>query len=299
MGRALWIANRRYPCRKTRTLGHRKDACPGRASDMSDNAAFSRLPCFRGGACAAAVTSKKRSNMLLQGLTKLLENCTDLSNDADEDEDEDDDLFHELARLINSRPKNILQELKSLVHRFSTPPVTNTPRSFAKVVRGSVPQKHVATKGYGKGAANQPQQNEWTFVQRKHGKGKGKTMNKEAWSYTNTRSEPGLHYDTSTPRRWAHHDDGECKVIEGDQVKASGVLALLFHLVPFDFFIFLCWFLNFWRMERISCGAGFSRAVFLAPWTAILWLIPLILSLLPSSLLTVGLGIGGVSGFGS
>lgn len=39
--------------------------------------------------------------------------------------------------------------------------------------------------------------------------------------------------------------DEECKVIEGDQVGVYlEMYTALFHLVLFDFFIFMCWFFD-------------------------------------------------------
>ena len=197
MGRARWIANRRYSCRKSRALGHSKDAC------FESDASFASLPCFqceageadangyhtkfpcmdayvgsaaptpslpccRGGAGGAGTTARKRNEKLLEGLTQLLAHID--TNDPVEHENEEDDIVAALECLIQNRPRNLLQELKSLVQRFSRPPATSQSVSYADIARRNVTintgKGKGQGKGHGKGKAHQTP-HEWQTVTRK------------------------------------------------------------------------------------------------------------------------------------
>jgi len=74
------------------------------------------MPSFRGGGV-------DKSSKLLEGLTKLLSSFESVEEEDSFDTDEADQaLLVELQRLISRKPRNLLQELKSLVSRFTRLP---------------------------------------------------------------------------------------------------------------------------------------------------------------------------------
>ena len=70
------------------------------------------FPCCRGAAGGAGTTARKRNEKLLAGLTQLLAHID--TDDSVEHENEEDDIVAALECLIQNRPRNLLQELKSL-----------------------------------------------------------------------------------------------------------------------------------------------------------------------------------------
>ena len=116
MGRAKWIGGRRY---SWRVFKPRAKCC-------------NEMPSFRGGGV-------DKSSKLLEGLTKLLSSFESVEEEDSFDTEADQALLVELQRLISRKPRNLLQELKSLVSRFTRLPEKPKPAKktdWATVVRG-------------------------------------------------------------------------------------------------------------------------------------------------------------------
>ena len=120
---------------------------------------------LRGGALS-------QSERLLDGLKCLLAEVEQESDITTESDPNGDALFSALQDLVSKRPKNLLQELKSLVRRFSrrqVVPDTVTPKKgFSK---GSNASLSDSSKGTGKNKGN-PDNTRSSALQTK-GKGKG------------------------------------------------------------------------------------------------------------------------------
>ena len=161
-GCARWIGHRRYTSCKRRRSRFCTVRCES-AFESSDE--FANLPCFqcdnfvfgeaqmsenkaetcfpsmRGGAYGSAKTRTKRNNKLLEGLAQLLATCND--DDQEDENSEEDALLHALQSLIHKRPKNLLQELKTLVHNF-TPKSDQKDKSWAEVARRKTPRSPIS-----------------------------------------------------------------------------------------------------------------------------------------------------------
>ena len=116
----------------------------------------------------AGTTARKRNDKLLEGLTQLLAHID--TDDPVEHENEEDDIVAALECLIQNRPRNLLQELKSLVRRFSRPSATTQNASYADIARRNVTidtgKGKGHSKGHGKGKGHQTP-HEWQTVTRK------------------------------------------------------------------------------------------------------------------------------------
>ena len=88
------------------------------------------LPLLRGGGAGG------KHEALLQGLSALL-----ADNPSEEEDPATEDLLHDLQQLLHRRPRNVLQELKSLVRKHTKPcspaQPTSASRSWSEVVRGN------------------------------------------------------------------------------------------------------------------------------------------------------------------
>ena len=96
-----------------------------------------------------------RSDRLLAGLKDLLAEC-DKDDQQEAESDGDDSLFFALKAMVQERPKNLLQELKSLVSQFSRKSFDRTEKGTAKGLGKSdsspAPKGDGKSKGKGKSA---------------------------------------------------------------------------------------------------------------------------------------------------
>ena len=81
------------------------------ASDTESSPSF---PSLRGGAGGATVSLHNRQSRLLDVLTKCLADF-----ESDKTDNGEQDLLHELEGIVRRRPRNLLQELKSLVTKYT------------------------------------------------------------------------------------------------------------------------------------------------------------------------------------
>ena len=123
-----------------------------------------RLPpgFLRGGA--------SRSDRLLAGLKDLLAECD--KDDQQEAESDGDALFFALQAMVQERPKNLLQELKSLVSQFSRKNFDRTEKGTAKGLGKS--DSSPAPKGDGKSKGKGKSVPETSVLGKQKGNGKGK-----------------------------------------------------------------------------------------------------------------------------
>ena len=114
-----------------------------------------------------------KNERLLDGLRELLAKCDSLTDTNDETDSEGDDLFAALQTLVQNRPNNLLQELRSLVSRFSRRDVGKGGKSSKGSFVANQPPL-VPLKGEGKSKGNGKE----APVPSVPGKGKGKARTK-------------------------------------------------------------------------------------------------------------------------
>ena len=106
----------------------RGDPCSTRSLPSPDRATGLATP--EGGGAGG------KHEALLQGLSALL-----ADNPSEEEDPATEDLLHDLQQLLHRRPRNVLQELKSLVRKHTKPcspaQPTSASRSWSEVVRGN------------------------------------------------------------------------------------------------------------------------------------------------------------------
>eukprot|EP00434_Breviolum_minutum_P026173 symbB.v1.2.023140.t1/scaffold2098.1/size89601/1 len=131
-----------------------------------------------------------RSDRLLAGLKELLAECD--KDDQQEAESDGDALFFALQAMVQERPKNLLQELKSLVSQFSRESFDRTEKGTAKGLGKSdsppAPKGDGKNKGKGKSAPGP------SVFGKQKGDGKGKT---NAAAYKVESQDPTTHKEGS------------------------------------------------------------------------------------------------------
>ena len=135
--RAQWICCRRYRCSRL----HMQREPPCSVAFLAGVIRARHVPCLR--LTAQLVLPLLRGDgaggkheALLQGLSALL-----ADNPSEEEDPATEDLLHDLQQLLHRRPRNVLQELKSLVRKHTKPcspaQPTSASRSWSEVVRGN------------------------------------------------------------------------------------------------------------------------------------------------------------------
>ena len=194
---------------------------------VSSAVSIPSLPCCHGGAGGAGTTARKRNEKLLEGLTQLLAHID--TDDPVEHENEEDDIVAALECLIQNRPRNLLQELKSLVQRFSRPPATTQSASYADIARRNVTidtgKGKGRGKGHGKGKGHQTP-HEWQTVTRKQ-----RHMDQVTKPYQKTKAAFNARV-TFRPRDWGA--DVAAAYSPGEMGKVAAVAKNKMLLIPRD-----------------------------------------------------------------